>query len=266
MLPGAIARRPRIPLAPRHSRRMRLNAERPAAIRAVCPFRLAADEDMDQLDREITMSDAATGSTLFEEGDPAAGVAAILEGSVEILKGGRVLATLGPGSVLGELSVFVTRSCQCLHPHAPNLNVVQSQTDSLDTPEPPPPPLSSQNDGAPSASPCPEMTEPLPAAPAAATVAPCSRLCVALRDRRHGASAEGAPAARGTAEPPGRLRPHATAPRRQRCALSPGCVSRVELRGLEPLTLCMPCRCATSCATAPVLPEGGSPADNSRNH
>ena len=26
----------------------------------------------------------------------------------------------------------------------------------------------------------------------------------------------------------------------------------VELRGLEPLTLCMPCRCATSCATAPT--------------
>ena len=28
----------------------------------------------------------------------------------------------------------------------------------------------------------------------------------------------------------------------------------VELRGLEPLTLCMPCRCATSCATAPRVP------------
>src|SRR6476661_190453 len=27
--------------------------------------------------------------------------------------------------------------------------------------------------------------------------------------------------------------------------------SPVELRGLEPLTPCMPCRCATSCATAP---------------
>ncbi len=38
----------------------------------------------------------------------------------------------------------------------------------------------------------------------------------------------------------------------------------VELRGLEPLTLCMPCRCATSCATAPnlLLPLWG---DNSRN-
>src|SRR4051795_12300138 len=28
--------------------------------------------------------------------------------------------------------------------------------------------------------------------------------------------------------------------------------SLVELRGLEPLTPCMPCRCATSCATAPI--------------
>ena len=27
----------------------------------------------------------------------------------------------------------------------------------------------------------------------------------------------------------------------------------VELRGLEPLTPCMPCRCATSCATAPYV-------------
>jgi hypothetical protein len=38
----------------------------------------------------------------------------------------------------------------------------------------------------------------------------------------------------------------------------------VELRGLEPLTPCMPCRCATSCATAPdrVSP---TPVGNSRN-
>ena len=84
-----------------------MTAERPAAIRAVCPFRLVVDEDLDQLSREITMSDAAAGSTLFEEGDPADGVAAILEGNVEVLKQGRVLATLGPGAVLGELSVFV---------------------------------------------------------------------------------------------------------------------------------------------------------------
>jgi CRP-like cAMP-binding protein len=88
-------------------RRRRLDATRPAAIRAVCPFRLVVDEDADQLSREITMSDATAGSTLFEEGDPADGVAAILEGSVEVEKHGRVLATLGPGSLLGELSLFI---------------------------------------------------------------------------------------------------------------------------------------------------------------
>jgi CRP-like cAMP-binding protein len=84
-----------------------LNAEPTQAIRDVCPFRLVADEDLDQLIRETTMSEAAAGSTLFEEGDPADGVGAIIEGTVEILKHGRTLATLGPGSLLGELSVFV---------------------------------------------------------------------------------------------------------------------------------------------------------------
>ncbi len=84
-----------------------MDAERRAAIRAVCPFRLVVDEDLDQLDAETTLSDAVAGSTLFEEGDPADGVSAILEGRVEVVRQGRVLATLGPGSVLGEVSVFV---------------------------------------------------------------------------------------------------------------------------------------------------------------
>ena len=84
-----------------------MDAERPATIRAVRPFRLVVDDDMDKLDREITMIDAPSGSTIFEEGDPADGVAVILEGTVEVLKRGRILATLGPGSVLGELAAFV---------------------------------------------------------------------------------------------------------------------------------------------------------------
>ncbi|MDQ3103757.1 MAG: cyclic nucleotide-binding domain-containing protein [Actinomycetota bacterium] len=85
-----------------------MNAEQPGAIRAVCPFRLVVDEDISQLNQEITMSAAPTGTTLFEAGDAADGVAAILEGSIEVLKGGRiVVATLGPGSLLGELSLFV---------------------------------------------------------------------------------------------------------------------------------------------------------------
>jgi CRP-like cAMP-binding protein len=84
-----------------------VDAERPLAVRAFCPFRLVVDEDLDQLGREIATRVAAAGSTLFEEGDPADGVATVLEGAVEVVTGGRVIATLGPGSLLGELSVFV---------------------------------------------------------------------------------------------------------------------------------------------------------------
>ncbi len=84
-----------------------MDAERPLAVRAFCPFRLVVDEDLDQLGREIATSVAAAGSTLFREGDPADGVATVLEGAVEVVTGGRVIATLGPGSLLGELSVFV---------------------------------------------------------------------------------------------------------------------------------------------------------------
>ncbi len=73
----------------------------------MCPFRLVVDADLAQLDREVTMTHAASGTTLFDEGDPTDGVAAILEGQVEVIKQGRTLATLGPGSILGELSLFV---------------------------------------------------------------------------------------------------------------------------------------------------------------
>lgn len=73
----------------------------------MCPFRLVVDDDLDQLYAEIEMVDAAAGATLFEEGDAADGVGAIVEGDVEISKRGRVLATLGPGVVVGELSMFV---------------------------------------------------------------------------------------------------------------------------------------------------------------
>lgn len=85
-----------------------MDAQRPVEIRAFCPFRLVVDEDVEQLRAETVVITAAAGSTIFEEGDPADGVAAILEGSVEVIKDGRILAALGPGSVLGELAVFVS--------------------------------------------------------------------------------------------------------------------------------------------------------------
>ncbi len=84
-----------------------MDAELLAALRQVCPYRLVVEEDLDQLLQEVTLREAATGETLFEEGDPTTGVAAVLEGQVDVRRHGRTLATLGPGSVLGELSLFL---------------------------------------------------------------------------------------------------------------------------------------------------------------
>lgn len=87
-----------------------MSAERGTTIREMCPFRLVVDEDMDQLDREITMSSAEAGSTIFEDGDSADDLVVVMEGTVDVLKDGRILGTLGPGSLLGEVSAFVPSS------------------------------------------------------------------------------------------------------------------------------------------------------------
>lgn len=84
-----------------------MDEELSAALRRACPYRLVVEEDLDQLLQEITLREAAAGETLFEEGDPTTGVAAVLEGQVDVRRRGRTLATLGPGSVLGELSLFL---------------------------------------------------------------------------------------------------------------------------------------------------------------
>src|SRR5579871_1979613 len=49
--------------------------------------------------------------------------------------------------------------------------------------------------------------------------------------------------------------------RKETCRLTSGGMSVVDLRGLEPLTFCMPCRRAPSCATGPYeLHLSGHPA------
>ena len=95
------------PRDPDETRRVRVDAELLAVLRRACPYRLVVDDDVPQLLREITLREAAAGETLFAEGDPTTGVAAVLEGQVEVSRHARPLATLGPGSVLGELSLFL---------------------------------------------------------------------------------------------------------------------------------------------------------------
>jgi len=84
-----------------------VDEELAAALRRVCPYRLVVDADVRQLLQEVTLQVAEAGATLFAEGDPTNGVAAVLEGHIDVCKQGRTLATLSSGSVLGELSLFL---------------------------------------------------------------------------------------------------------------------------------------------------------------
>lgn len=77
------------------------------ALRRVCPYRLVVEEDLGLLLQEITLREAVAGETLFTEGDLLTGVAAVLEGHIDVRRQGRTLATLGAGSVLGELALFL---------------------------------------------------------------------------------------------------------------------------------------------------------------
>jgi CRP/FNR family transcriptional regulator, cyclic AMP receptor protein len=46
------------------------------------------------------------GQNIVTEGDPGDCMFILLEGTVEVLVGGRVLSTLGPGNLFGEMSVI----------------------------------------------------------------------------------------------------------------------------------------------------------------
>ncbi len=48
----------------------------------------------------------APGDVLFREGDPGDVMYAVVEGEVALTRGGSVLETLGPGSILGEMALI----------------------------------------------------------------------------------------------------------------------------------------------------------------
>ncbi len=66
-----------------------------------------------ELDALFDVSDVralAAAEVLFTEGDPADALWVVLRGDVEVSKATVVLAEVGPGAALGELSLFLSRS------------------------------------------------------------------------------------------------------------------------------------------------------------
>jgi CRP/FNR family cyclic AMP-dependent transcriptional regulator len=62
--------------------------------------------DLSQLLRWVHEVDFADGHLLFEQGSMPYDLFVIEEGSVEVSRDGRVVATLGPGEVVGEMALL----------------------------------------------------------------------------------------------------------------------------------------------------------------
>ncbi len=65
------------------------------------------DAEREKLGEGFTQGQIANGSTLFRAGDPAGGLFLLEQGFVRMTtEGGQTLATLGPGSILGDAALF----------------------------------------------------------------------------------------------------------------------------------------------------------------
>jgi len=62
--------------------------------------------DLSQLVRWVREVTVADGEVLFEQGSMPHELFVIEEGSVEVLRDGELVATLGPGDVVGEMAVL----------------------------------------------------------------------------------------------------------------------------------------------------------------
>lgn len=64
------------------------------------------DRHLRGLAKEVLVRDAAAGHTVIKRGDDGIGFYIILSGEVEVRRGNRVLARLGPGQFFGEMALF----------------------------------------------------------------------------------------------------------------------------------------------------------------
>jgi CRP/FNR family cyclic AMP-dependent transcriptional regulator len=75
------------------------------ALRKVSLFSGLRDRDLEQVARLVDEVDLPEGHVLMREGDPGSQAFVIATGEARVVRGGRDVATLGPGSVLGEMAL-----------------------------------------------------------------------------------------------------------------------------------------------------------------
>ena len=80
--------------------------ERLAWLRGVPLFRGCAEESLQRLADRTAEIDFATGAPIVQQGQVGNGLFILVLGSARVLTGEQELARLGPGEVVGELSVI----------------------------------------------------------------------------------------------------------------------------------------------------------------
>ena len=81
----------------------------PARLTAIPIFSQLSPEEARRLATFATETSAAKGQILLKEGDYSVELLAIEEGTAEVLQGGRLIATLGPGDLIGEMGLLEHR-------------------------------------------------------------------------------------------------------------------------------------------------------------
>ena len=81
--------------------------ERVEALSRVPLFDRCSKRDLSRLAESTRIESVDAGHTLFTEGSSATNLYIVLTGSVSVRRGGRVVAHVGPGDVIGELGVIL---------------------------------------------------------------------------------------------------------------------------------------------------------------
>ncbi|HEX5192345.1 MAG TPA: cyclic nucleotide-binding domain-containing protein [Solirubrobacteraceae bacterium] len=76
---------------------------------AIPIFAELSPEEARRLATFATETSAADGQILMKEGDYSVELIAIEEGTAEVLRGGRTIASLGPGDLIGEMGLLERR-------------------------------------------------------------------------------------------------------------------------------------------------------------
>ncbi|HLI61068.1 MAG TPA: cyclic nucleotide-binding domain-containing protein [Solirubrobacteraceae bacterium] len=77
-----------------------------ARLTAIPLFSELSPEETRRLSAFATETSAAAGEVLMRQGDYSTELVAIEEGTAEVVRDGSVLATLGPGDVIGEMGLL----------------------------------------------------------------------------------------------------------------------------------------------------------------